>query len=365
MDSQSDHQHSALLISNFYNIEYLSGFRGLSEHEREAWVVIINNNVHLFTDGRYLESAKKLEGTYNGNHIKIHLISPDTPLRTLVNQLLSDTHCTLLEFESDNLTVYEHSQLSQHITVKMVPTTGKIAALRAVKKPSEIEKMKKACNVADQCFADIVKKIHVGQSEQQLAQEIEFWLRQRGYDIAFFPIVAINAHAAIPHYDSRPSTDSSNNIIQNGSIILIDFGARVEGYCSDMTRMISVGKPQEEFARAYDALLHVQQAAIQQLNTATAYKDIDISAHEHVEKAGYPSFQHSTGHGIGLEVHESPHLSFRSVDNITPGHTVTIEPGVYLEGKFGIRIEDTILIDNDHKPEVLTKTSKELIVLEV
>lgn len=359
---------NALLVSNFYNIEYISGFRGLSEHEREAWVLVIDSIVHLLTDARYLESAQKLKGDRNGYHVTIHLISPDTPLRTVVNNLLSETHQTVLEFESDDLTVHEHTQLSRHITAKMIPTTGKIAALRATKKPDEIEKIKRACSVAHECFTDIIKIIHIGQTEQQLAQEIEFWLKQRGYDIAFYPIVAIDAHAAIPHYDSRPSENSSENIIQHGSHILIDFGARVDGYCSDMTRMVVVGRPHEDFMRAYDALLSIQQSAIKQLATTTAYKEIDITAHEQVVKNGFPAFQHSTGHGIGLEVHESPHLSFRSEDTITPGHTITIEPGIYLEGKFGIRIEDTILMKKDntggHIPEVLTQTSKELIVLE-
>jgi Xaa-Pro aminopeptidase len=359
----------ALLVSNYYNILYLTGFKGLADAEQEAWVIYIQSHnpekkiLHLFTDGRYFEHAKKL--SQSNNALTVHLLSADAPLRTALNNVLSSEKIKSLDFEADSLTFDEYTKLSQNLHVKLVPTIGKIGTLRSIKTPDEINKIRKACEITDQCFSEIVKTIKVGQSESYIAQQIEFWLKLRGYDLAFYPIVAVDSNAAIPHHDSRVSSSTGNTQVGNHSIVLIDFGARFDNYCADMTRMISIGKPQDDFAAAYAALLYEQKHTIDHLNSTGLYKNIDIIARNDLMKAGYPSFQHSTGHGLGLEIHEAPRVAMHADEVKKPGHVITIEPGIYLEGKFGMRIEDTILINAEGNAEVLTQTSKELTVLEV
>ncbi|KXK09535.1 MAG: putative peptidase [Microgenomates bacterium OLB23] len=201
------------------------------------------------------------------------------------------------------------------------------------------------------------KMLQPGKTEYEVAWHIDSWLRQRGYSSAFDPIVAVNEHAAVPHFNTL--RDGKKRIGHN-AIALIDVGARVNNYCSDISRMFVVGKPSTIFMNSYTNMLKIQEQTIQQLGTCKKYCEVDTYCREELKKVGITPHAHATGHGIGIDVHEKPYISSHSKDTIVPGHVVTIEPGTYIDNKFGIRIEDTIYIDEDHNPTQLTKYPKRI-----
>ena len=197
-------------------------------------------------------------------------------------------------------------------------------------------------------------------SEKEIAFKIEFWLKEKNYDLSFYPIVAIDKNSAVPHYDTR---GGNNERGKKSSIILIDYGAKYRDYHSDTTRMIFAGKPTNEMINTYNNLLIAQEKTIKQLGFDNNPVSIDQYCRKLISDKGLPIYQHSTGHGVGLQIHEYPKISFTSTDVLLPNQVVTIEPGVYLDGKWGMRIEDTILIKENRQMEVLTEFSKEMLII--
>ena len=344
------------LISNFYNILYLTGFKTLTNDEREGWGLITAKNVYLFTDSRYLNIKSAFQ--------ILKLITPEKGLIKHLQEIVTEEKIQRLGFEGDDLKVNELQKLKEQlINVGLVSLEKLIIKIRGIKDEEEIKKIKMACQIADQCLGEIVKTIKAGATEKEIAFKIEFWLKEKNYDLSFYPIVAVDKNSAIPHYDTRNGCDEK---VKKNSIILIDFGAKFQDYHSDMTRMIFVGKPTNEMINIYKTLLNAQEKTIERLKIDNNPVSVDqfcrrvLTSPYSLIPNPYP---HSTGHGVGLQIHEYPKISFTSTDVLLPNQVVTIEPGVYIEGKWGMRVEDTVLIKGNKQIEVLTKFSKEFLII--
>ncbi|MCL4360567.1 Xaa-Pro peptidase family protein [Patescibacteria group bacterium] len=395
----------ALLVTNPTNIRYLTGFVGTASGEREAYVLITRDEAFFLTSGLYVEEASSLQ-LLDCSVVK--LLQTTKPLRiieipigsSLGNKLseLIDTkkHVStrisqkrfLLGFEESNLTVSELNNLTESLRgVKLVPTTDRIELLRRIKRADEIQQIELAAKITDQCFSYILKRIRPGITEARLAWEIESYLRLRAGDIAFSPIVAFNAHSSMPHFSVLSQRTGQNQRLalnsftplRRGSLILLDFGARVNGYCADMTRTVFLGPPKPEWASAYKTVLAAQQAALTYLRSCyhvtehdnkssragrvtISGKKADASTREIITAEGFPPYPHSLGHAVGLDVHEMPRLTVSADVTLEPGMIFSVEPGIYVSGKYGIRIEDLILLKST-RLEILSKSPKTPLVL--
>lgn len=349
-----------LLITNFFNIFYLTGFKTLTENEREAFGVVTDKNVYLITDERYLSKNSPLSSSSFAGQAKLKLINPEKKLIQILSEIIQEEKIKRLGFEQEDLKYIEHEALKERLSVDLIPTSQLIIRLREIKETEEIKKIKKACEISDCCLKEIAKTIKTGQTEKEIAWKMEKWLKEKGFDFSFYPIVAIDQNSSMPHYDTKTG---NNKKTKKGSLILIDFGVKYQDYNSDITRIFFVNKPNSEIINTYSHLLNAQNKAIKQISHGTVLKKIDEHCRLLITDYRLPIYPHSTGHGVGLEVHEYPKISPHSKDLLKAHQVFTVEPGVYLTGKWGMRIEDTVLIDNNLKPVVLTKFSKKLIIL--
>lgn len=335
----------ALLISNYYNILYLTGFKTSIPEVHEAYVLITKKDVFLFTDKRYKPAFKKTIYITREKRLTAHL-----------KEQAAKKKVTKLGVEGESLTIAEYQIFSKKLPgLKMVPTTGIVQKLRLIKDQDELEKIRRACHLTDQCLSEIIKTIKAGQTEKEIAYRIETWIRTHNLVPSFEPTVAADQNSAIPHYDTR----GGNGVVKKNSLILIDMGIKYKEYCSDITRMFVTGNCTPAVQKAYEILLKVQRMTIQKANKTSKIKEIDLYCRKLIEVGGLKHFVHSTGHGVGLEIHEAPHVSSGSTEKNTAGQVFTIEPGVYYENKFGMRIEDTIAV-TEKGVEILTKFPKTL-----
>lgn len=341
------------LISNFHNILYLTGFKTLTENEREAWMLVTKNHIYLFTDSRYVVDNKLLISK---------LITPKSGLIKHLIEIVYKEKIQRLGFEGDDLKVNELQRIKDHlINIELIFLEKLIIKIREIKDEKEIDNLSIACKIADQCLDEIVKSICPGTSEKEIAFRIEFWLKEKDYDLSFYPIIAIDKNSAVPHYDTRVGNNAK---VKKNSIILIDYGAKFKNYHSDTTRMIFVGKPTGEMINTYKILLNAQEKTIERLKTDNNPVSVDQFCRQQLTNNNQlPSYSHSTGHGVGLQIHEFPKISFTSTDVLLPNQVVTIEPGVYINNKWGMRIEDTVLIKEGGQTEILTKFSKKLLII--
>lgn len=353
------------LISNFYNILYLTGFKTLTDDEREGWGLVTTKSIYLFTDSRYANN--KLQITNNNSIINnqfliLKLITPKKGLIKHLQEIVEEEKIQRLGFEGDDLKLNEFNKFKQAlVNTELVPTEKLVIKQREIKDNDEIGKIRKACQIADECLTEIVKSIKVGQTEKEIDFKIEFWLKKKGYDLSFYPIVAIDKNSAIPHYDTR---GGNNEKVKKNSIILIDFGAKYQDYHSDITRTVFVGKPTDEMSKTYNKLLEAQEKTIERLKTDNNPVSVDQFCRQLITDNRLPSYPHSTGHGVGLQIHEYPKVSFTSTDILLPNQVVTIEPGAYFYEKWGMRVEDTVLIKENKRIEVLTKFSKQTLIID-
>jgi Xaa-Pro aminopeptidase len=339
----------ALLVQALPNIRYLSGFSG------SAGLLIVRAappDVFL-TDFRYQSQvADELDP-----EIEVRIES-ESVLKT-AREILHGEGASRVAFEREQLTYRSWSEWSQVEGPALVPVAEWVEEARAVKSPAEIEAIREACRIADEAFAASLAEVHPGITERELAARLELSLVARGAEGASFEsIVAFGERSALPH--ARPGS----RVLRRGDIVLLDFGAVADGYVSDITRTVSCGEPVAEMRDVYAVVLEAQRAALQGIGAGMSGPEADGQARQVIEAAGYGAqFGHSLGHGIGLEVHEAPRLSRKSEDRLAPGMTVTIEPGIYLEGIGGVRIEDDALV-TDAGLEALTASPRnDLIVL--
>jgi Xaa-Pro aminopeptidase len=348
----------AFLVSNPNNILYLTGFKGLSEKERESWLFITKNKTYFFTDNRYFSHSKEF---ING---KIILISSKNTLIENLKLIIENEKIKVCGIEADDLKINEFNTLKTKIA-KLIfkPTERIIINQRATKEKEEVKKIEKACQIIDQCLRTITKIIKEGTTEKEIAFRMEFFLKEKGYDLAFSPIIAFDENSAVPHYHTQ---NGNNKKINQKGIILIDFGVKFKDYCSDITRVFFLGKPNNEVFNVYQKLLTTQTKTISFCQNNIESKAVDNFCRRNL-KNNLPSlesyfYSHATGHGVGLEIHEYPKISPLSQDRLLNNQIFTIEPGIYIPKRYGLRIEDTVIIENN-KPQILTTFTKKITIL--
>jgi len=339
----------ALLLSQPKNLLYISGFTGSS-----GWLLISGQNAILATDFRYVEQAK-------GESPDFEIIQTKRELRDWLPGLVSDLGWHKFGFEADFISYEGYHKLSEAIKTKqanleLVPTTSIVEQLRSIKDSEELGFITKAVELVDAAFEKAKAIIHPGITEKEAAWQIEKFLRQEGSEgMPFEIIVASGPNSALPH--ARPTEKT----IRSNEPVLIDMGARINSYCSDFTRTLFLGKADKTFREIYNIALKAQTIAIQKVESGMDASQADRLARSAIEQAGYgDAFGHGLGHGVGLAVHESPTLGPNSSDYLTDGMVFTIEPGIYLAGQGGVRIEDIVVLENS-RARVLTRAKKDLL----
>jgi Xaa-Pro aminopeptidase len=337
----------ALLISQSENLRYVSGFTGSS-----GWLLVSEQNAILATDFRYVEQAK-------GESPDFEIIQTKQELRDWLPGLVFNLGWHKLGFEANVISYDVYHKLSEalktkQINLKLVPTTGIIEQLRSIKEPEELGFIIKAAALVDIAFEQAKTLIHPGITEKEAAWEVEKILRQEGSEgMPFEIIVASGPNSALPHV--RPTEKK----ICSGEPVLIDMGARINGYCSDFSRTLFLGRADKTFREIYTIVLEAQTTAMARIESGMDASQADRLARSIVVQAGYgDAFGHGLGHGIGLAVHEFPTLGPSSSDSLANGMVFTIEPGIYLAGQGGVRIEDMVVLENG-KVRVLTKAEKD------
>lgn len=347
----------ALIVSDLINIRYLSGFTG----SNAALVVYADQSpAVLATDGRYrIQAAQQVPDLT----VAIERACAPHLVGTAAAQ---GAH--RIGFESHIVTVDGWEKLKQQLAdcadnrsgAQLVRSSGMIETLREVKDLEEIAMLARACETAHAALADLVAAggVRVGRTEREISRDLESLMVDHGAaGPAFDTIVATGAHSAIPHH--RP-TDA---VVATGDFVKIDFGALVDGYHSDMTRTFVVGSVSDWQREIYDVVATAQQAGCQALAVGAALSEVDATARDIIDKAGYGQYySHGLGHGVGLQIHEAPGINSAAVGSLMARSVVTVEPGVYLSDRGGVRIEDTVVV-GEHGPDVLTKYPKELMVL--
>lgn len=357
----------ALLVTNPMNIRYLTGFVGASPEEREAYLLFSKDQAYLFITSLYKEQTKSLELLYTQNALQIAEISREEPFAKKLAEILTGSltgpgPVKRLGFEESDLKVTEyHKIMHVHKNVTLVPTNGRVEELRMIKRSDEIENIRKAAKLTDECYAFILNKIKPRVTEAQIAWQIESFIRTHGAGLAFSPIVAFGSNTSQPHYSTQPQGPALS--VTSPNIILLDFGAKVNGYCGDMTRVVFVGKPKKDWVKAYDTVLRAQTAAIEYLASRPGLEatggEADRLARKVIEKAGFPIYPHSLGHGVGLDIHEAPRLTVKKDAALKPNMVITVEPAIYVEGNYGIRLEDLVVLKEDGV-EVLSQSQKDI-----
>lgn len=338
-----------MLVTDLVNVRYLTGFTGSNG------LALVGPQTRTFvTDFRYVDqAAEEVDASYDRRRAAQELL--DTAVEELPDVALR------LGFEDAALSVRQHAELRARLSdaVELLPAGSLVERLRAVKDPTEIEAVRAAAAVADEAFNHVIAEGLVGRTEQEVALALEWEMRKRGASgPSFDSIVAAGAHGALPHAQPR------DVIIGAGEMVVIDWGAVVGGYHSDCTRTVSAGAPNGDARAVYDLVLEAQLAGLGAVRAGADVRAVDSTARDVIDAGGYGGqFGHGLGHGVGLDIHEEPRLSQRAEGELVAGNVVTVEPGVYLAGEFGIRIEDLTVVTAEGR-EILTSVTKELIVVD-
>ncbi|MFJ8527830.1 Xaa-Pro dipeptidase [Bacillus sp. NPDC094106] len=335
-----------ILLTNEYSRRYMTNFTGT------AGVVLISNERALFiTDFRYVEQAGKQAVGYE-------IVQHTGLILDEVAKQVKELGIQKLGFEQDTLTYSSYTAHKEAVEAEFVPTSGLVEKLRLIKTDSEIKILKEAAQIADAAFEHILSFIRPGVSEIEVSNELEFFMRKQGATSSSFDIiVASGLRSALPH------GVASEKVIETGDFVTLDFGAYYKGYCSDITRTIAVGEPSDKLKEIYSVVLEAQLRGVNGIKAGLTGREADALTRDYITEKGYGEyFGHSTGHGVGLEIHEAPGLASRSETVLEPGMVVTVEPGIYIPGVGGVRIEDDIIVTSEGN-EVITKSPKELIIL--
>jgi len=316
----------ALYVTRPENVRYLSGF----PHPEDAQVLITPEGAFLLTNPRYPEAERESR-------------IPARVLKREEREALFQDLRGRVGFEAEHLPYAALERLRELSPAEWVPTKGVVERLRLKKTPEEVQRIRKAQALAEEALAHALTLLRPGVEEREVALEIEFFLRRRGAEgVAFPPIAASGARGALPH------AGASEKRLTAGELITLDLGAKVAGYHSDMTRTFALGKPSPEMRRVYQAVLAALEAALENLKPGRTGKEVDALARETLKRHGLDRhFVHSLGHGVGLAVHEGPSLSPYTEEVLEPGMVVTVEPGVYLPGVGGVRIEELVLLTEE------------------
>lgn len=335
-----------LLVSQPENRRYLSGFTGSA-----GYLLISPGAALLATDFRYYEQVGRQAPDFELVRIKDRFAD-------LLPDLVQRLAIARLGFEAQHVTVDElHTLSGTTPDVAWVPLKNSVEQVRAVKDEAEIEAIRRSVALTDAAFAHFLAVVEPGMTERQAAWEIEKYMRERGADkVAFDLIVAAGPNGALPH--ARPG---DAEIVEDQPIV-IDIGASVDGYASDMTRTVCLGQPSARYLEVWQIVLRAQQTAESAIRAGLPGREADAAARDVIVQAGYGDyFGHGLGHGVGLAVHEAPRAGRLSEDVLQAGMTLTVEPGIYLPGEFGVRLEDLVIIRDDGV-DILTETPKEPVV---
>ena len=336
----------ALVVLDELNQQYLSGFAFT-----DGLLLITKKRALLITDFRYYEMAQ------NEAYPEFEVMMPDDR-KKVITDALADESCRKVGFEGNSVSFATFKRYCEtYPSVEFVTIGGAIEELREVKDESEIALMQKAQDITDHAFGELVKRINTNMTEIEVAAELEYLMRRAGASGFAFDTIAVSGDAsALPHGTPR-------NVKLKPGFLTMDFGAKYNGYCSDMTRTIVIGKADDEMKRLYNTVLEAQLAALAAAKPGALCREMDKIARDIIDNAGYKgAFGHSLGHGVGMYIHEAPGLSQKVMPadrKLTPGHIVTFEPGIYLEGKYGCRIEDMVAVLEDgilnftHSPKEL------------
>ena len=330
----------SLLVSAWANVTYLSGFRGT-----ESWLLVSPKRLYFITDSRYAEQAKA-----EAKGFKVFL-RDGRSVCEIVEELAKKDNFRMLGFESSIVTHSFYTGLQQHLgEEKLKATTGLTESLREIKDSFEITQLRKSVDIAVKGYHYVEQIARPGMREREVQARLEHFTKSLGSEKpAFDIIIAAGARSSMPH------CQANETVIRNNQTLLVDMGVVYEGYCSDLTRPLFLGKMNALYKKIHRIVLDAQHSGIRKAGPGVLASEVDAACRSTINKSGYGKyFGHGTGHGVGLEVHEAPTVSRRSTTILKPGMVITVEPGIYLPGQFGVRIEDMVLITNKGN-EVLTR----------
>ncbi len=341
-------EQDGLLLTSRYSRFYAAEF-----DIAEGVAIVSKAGRRYFTDSRYIESAEN-----NIQGFEVLVVDREHSYFQRINQALEDFCVTTLGYEENYLTMAEYLGYEKRLHAALTPRNHDISSLRAVKEPWELDRMRKAQDITDAAFTEVLTKIHAGMTEKQLCAELIYCLLKNGGEgLSFDPIVVSGPNTSLPH--GVPGERK----LQDGDFITMDFGVLYQGYCSDMTRTVAVGHATEEMRKIYDIVAQAQTAGIAATRPGVKGKEVDAAARKVITDAGYgPYFGHGYGHGVGLEIHENPGCNAGGETIMQAGMVCSAEPGIYLPGKFGVRIEDVVIFTEDGCEDI-THSPKELIIL--
>lgn len=336
-----------MLVTSQHGERYAMGFHG------EGLALITKEDCWYFTDSRYIEAANK---EIFGAHIDC--VGRGRSHRMLAAQIVQQQTLAKVGFESDCMSVDALKLYQKELSCTLIAAPGLISGLRAAKDEDELACMRRSQAITDRVFANILDFIRPGMTEREVAARLVYELMRLGASKpSFDPIVAAGSNGSMPH------AVPGDTVIEPGTFVTMDFGGVYKGYCSDMTRTIAVGRPTQEMRQVYDTVLRAQQAGLSAARAGIPGCQVDEAARQVIEQAGWGKyFGHSLGHSLGLEVHESPNFSPAEQSILPVGAVLSCEPGIYLPGRFGVRIEDVVILTEDGC-ENITASPKTLIVL--
>jgi len=341
-------QADGLLVVDLDNVRYLTGFSGSN-----GQVLITPESVQFFTDGRYRARAQQ---TVQGADVVVYSDSLFAPLR----DRLAAGGIKKLGIEASAMTVADHHRFAGKLDdYELIATTGVVEKLRRAKDADEVDLMRRAVEITDAAFEWVLDRLMGGPTEREVALELEVKMRRDGADeVSFTPIVGSGPLSAHIHHTP------SDRKLEPGDLVLLDFGCRVEGYCSDLTRTVCLGGASSEQKEMYATVLSAQLAGLDAVGAGVPARDADAAARRIIDAAGHgDDFGHGLGHGLGLNVHEAPRLHWSSEDTLAVGDVCTVEPGIYVIGSGGIRIEDDVLVTQAGSEALNRAPKKELLEL--
>ena len=338
----------AMLLTSEANCYYATGFMG------EGIALVTRRGSWYFTDSRYTEAADKAIG----NAAVIREVSREKPFSVLINEALAEAGAEKAGFEEQRMTVAEHAVYSEKLHCTLTPASSLMTELRGSKDEEELSCMTAAQRIAEGALEQILKEIRPGMTEKEIAARLNYLMVSAGAEkTAFDTIVASGPNGSMPH--AVPGMRK----VREGDFITMDFGCVYKGYCSDMTRTVALGRPSDEMRNVYDIVLQAQLAGIAAAKAGVTGAAIDGAARKVIQDAGYGAcFGHSFGHSLGIDIHEAPNAAPGNDKPMPDGAVVSAEPGIYLPGKFGVRIEDVMILRPDGA-QVITKAPKALLVL--
>ncbi|MFW6028613.1 MAG: M24 family metallopeptidase [Halanaerobiales bacterium] len=348
LERLEDYELDSFIIYNSLNIRYLSGFTGSS-----GYLYISKSKSVLLTDFRYIEQASN-----ECEDFQVVDMLKDGFIRT-ISSIIEQDDVKIIGFEKQTVTYDEFETLKKGIKGKeLIGISNFVETIRMIKDEEELKDIKKAVNIGDLAFKHLLGYIKPGITELDIALELEFFMKKQGADkLSFDSIVASGVHSSMPH--AKPT----NKKIEIGDLLTLDFGCVYNGYCSDMTRTIAIGKVDDKQKSIYDTVLEAQLKALDYIKSGVSGKDADEVSRNIIRNAGYGKyFGHGLGHAVGLNIHESPRLSPKEEKRLSKNMVVTVEPGIYIPGIGGVRIEDLVVV-KDNGIKNYTKSSKELIIV--